>query len=37
MNKKPGFGYRLKDVKRENILNDIKEIVEYMLQIYEHK
>jgi transcription-repair coupling factor (superfamily II helicase) len=37
MNKKPGFGYRLKNVKRENILNDIKEIVKYMLQIYEQK
>ncbi|MEY8000852.1 transcription-repair coupling factor [Clostridium sp. Mt-5] len=37
MNKKPGFGYRLKDVKRENILNDIKEIVKYMLQICEQK
>ncbi|KAA8672969.1 transcription-repair coupling factor [Clostridium sp. HV4-5-A1G] len=37
MNKKPGFGYRLENVKRENILSDIKKIINYMLQIYEQK
>lgn len=37
MNKKPGFGYKLKNVKREDILHQIKEIVKYMLKIYEQK
>ncbi len=37
MNKKPGFGYKLKSVKRENLLHEIKEIVKYMIKIYEQK
>ncbi|WP_368489146.1 transcription-repair coupling factor [Clostridium sp. BJN0013] len=37
MNKKLSFGYTLKDVKRENLLSNIKEIVKYMIQIYEQK
>ena len=37
MNKKPSFGYTLKGVKRENLLSNVKEIVKYMIQIYEQK
>lgn len=37
MNKKLSFGYTLKDVKRENLLSNVKEIVKYMIQIYEQK
>lgn len=37
MNKKIGFGYTLKGVKRKNLLNNIKEIVKYMIQICEQK
>ncbi len=28
---KPGFGYKIREVKRENLINSIKEIMEYMI------
>ncbi|NMM62159.1 transcription-repair coupling factor [Clostridium sp. P21] len=34
---KPGFGYKIKDVKRENLVYNIKEIMEYMLNISHKK
>lgn len=37
MGDKPGFAYRLIDVKREDLVPEIKELVQYMLRIYEQK
>ncbi len=34
---KPGFGYKIKEVKRENLVSDIKEIMEYMINICHKK
>lgn len=37
MGDKPGFAYRLTDVKREDLISEIKELVQYMIKIYEQK
>lgn len=34
---KPGFGYKLKDVKREDLIENIKEMMEFMVRIHEQK
>ena len=34
---KPGFAYKLADVKREDLILEIKELVQYMIKIYEQK
>ncbi|MDW8801673.1 transcription-repair coupling factor [Clostridium sp. A1-XYC3] len=33
MSDKPGFGYKLKDVKREELISNIKEMMEYMIKM----
>lgn len=37
ISEKPGFGYKLKDVKREDLISNIKEMMEYMIKIYKQK
>lgn len=37
MGDKPGFAYKLADVKREELILQIKELMEYMIKIYEQK
>ncbi|AYD41285.1 transcription-repair coupling factor [Clostridium fermenticellae] len=33
----PGFGYKIKDMKRDSLVLKVREIVEYMASIYEQK
>lgn len=35
MDDKPGFGYRIKDIKRDNVTSNIKELMEFMVKVQE--
>lgn len=37
ISEKPGFGYKLKDEKREDLILNIKKMMEYMVKIHEQK